>query len=105
MARFEVYANRGANRHVAPYLVDVQSEFLEGLTTTVVVPLIREEEHPGKRLPRDLVPGFEISGIRCVFYPPFIGAITTRELGEHVASLREEGNSLIAALDRLTRGF
>ncbi|QUN32054.1 CcdB family protein (plasmid) [Cupriavidus sp. KK10] len=31
----------------APFLVDVQSEFLAGLSTTVVVPLIRANSHPG----------------------------------------------------------
>ncbi|HEX7935588.1 MAG TPA: CcdB family protein [Paraburkholderia sp.] len=41
MARFEVYINPAKTRANTPYLVDVQSDFLDGLTIRVVVPLIR----------------------------------------------------------------
>lgn len=104
MARFDVYVNN-EDTGVAPFLVDVQSEFLAGLNTTVVVPLIRAESHPGSRLPADLVPPFEVQGIRCVFYPPFIAAVSKSALGARVGSLRNESSLLVSALDRLMGGF
>lgn len=104
MARFDVYGNKD-DTGAAPFLVDVQSEFLEGLNTTVVVPLIRADVHPGSRLPADLVPPFEFQGIRCVFYPPFIAAVSKTVLGERVGSLRNESALLVSALDRLMGVF
>ncbi|PLP99481.1 CcdB family protein [Cupriavidus pauculus] len=105
MARFEIYVNND-DKGVAPFLIDVQSEFLSGLNTTVVVPLIRADSHPaGTRLPADLVPPFEVNGIRCVFYPPFIAAVSRSVLGERVGSLRNESSLLVSALDRLMGGF
>jgi len=104
MARFEVYVNNDDTR-VAPFLVEVQSELLEGLSTTVVVPLIRADAHPGSRLPVDLTPPFEFQGVRCVFYPPFIAAVSKASLGERVGTLRSESALLVSALDRLMGGF
>ena len=49
MAQYDVYENTDSATRVAkPYLLDVQSELLETLTTRVVVPLISGAEisHP-----------------------------------------------------------
>lgn len=39
MARFDVYANTGPHLTHIPYLLDVQSDWLQGLDTRAVVPL------------------------------------------------------------------
>ncbi len=39
MARFDVYANPGPHAHTTPYLLDVQTDLLNGLDSRVVVPL------------------------------------------------------------------
>lgn len=45
MAQFDVYINPNtATRKVIPYLLDVQADLLDTLTTRVVVPLIKAEE-------------------------------------------------------------
>ena len=105
MARFDVYANSGRNKANAPFLVDVQSNYLEGLSTRVVVPLLRLAAFPPAKLPADLLPVFQVQGIECMFYPAFIGAVSMSELGGSVGSLRDERDKIIAALDRLTGGF
>ena len=56
MARFDVYANSGKGRASTLYLVDVQSDFLEGLSTRVVVPLIEAASFPPGGLPADFTP-------------------------------------------------
>lgn len=104
MARFDVYVNKD-DTGTAPFLVDVQSEFLAGLSTTVVVPLIRANSHPGARLPGDLIPPLEFQGIRCVFYPPFMAAVPKQAMGERVGSLRAESGVLVTAIDRLMGAF
>ncbi|MGH8711698.1 MAG: CcdB family protein, partial [Burkholderiales bacterium] len=44
MAQFDVYRNANpATRARIPYLLDVQSDLLEPLTTRVVVPLCKPE--------------------------------------------------------------
>lgn len=105
MACFDVYANTGRTRASTPFLVDVQSDHLEGLNTRVVVPLIRVEAFPAARLPADLTPVFLLGGIRCMLHPAFIGAVRTSELGNYIGSLGDERGRILAALDRLTGGF
>ena len=39
MARFDVYANTGGHADTTPYLLDVQSDLLDGLDSRVVIPL------------------------------------------------------------------
>jgi toxin CcdB len=105
MARFDVYANIGKSKASTPYLVDVQSDFLEGLTFRVVVPLIRAEGFPRGRLPEDFTPVFEIGGVMCLMHPAFIASVPVKELGPTVASLREQRDRITAALDRLLGGY
>ncbi len=45
MARFDVYPNPGS--HATPYLLDVQSELLDGLDSRMVIPL-RSLDHFAK---------------------------------------------------------
>ena len=105
MARFDIYAGIGRNKASAPFLVDVQSDYLQGLATRVVVPLIRVDAFASVKLPADFTPVFEIAGIECMFYPAFIGAVPTRELGASIGSLADGRDKILAALDRLTGGF
>ena len=105
MARFDVYANNGKGKAVAPYLVDVQSDFLEGLTVRAVVPLIRTESFPMAKLPADFTPLFEIGGVECLMHPAFIASVPFTELGQAVGSLREHRDKITEALDRLLGGY
>ncbi|CAB3807881.1 CcdB family protein [Pararobbsia alpina] len=105
MERFEVYANTGKTRATTPFLIDVQSDHLEGLTTRVVIPLIRVDAFPPTNLPTDLTPVFEIRGTRCMLHPAFIGAVAVKELGVSVGSLKAQRDQISAALDRLTGGY
>jgi toxin CcdB len=105
MARFDIHVNTGKGKADAPFLVNVQSDYLQGLNTRVVVPLMRVEAFPSTRLPSDLTPVFRVREIDCLFYPIFIGSVPASELGASIGSLRDEQDQVLAALDRLTGGF
>ena len=105
MARFEVYANTGKSKANTPYLVDVQSDILEGLTFRVVVPLIRADSFPPGKLPADFTPFFELGGIKCMMHPAFIASVPLSELGPTIGSLMEHRDKINAALDRLLGGY
>ncbi|SMG07295.1 CcdB family protein [Paraburkholderia susongensis] len=101
MARFDVYANNSKSKVNTPYLVDVQSDLLEGLTSRVVIPLIRADSFPQGELPADFTPSFEIGGTQCIMHPAFIVSVPLSELGPKTGSLREHRDRMTAALDRL----
>jgi toxin CcdB len=105
MARFDLHVNTGKGKAHAPFLVNVQSNYLQGLGTRVVVPLMRVDAFPPAKLPADLTPVFHVQGVECMLYPAFIGAVPTSELGGSIGSLRDEQDRILAALDRLTGGF
>lgn len=105
MARFDVFRNGGAHAATTPYLLDVQSDLLEGLDTRVVVPLRRRESLPGMTLPGNLMPLFVVEGIECVMETPKLAAIPGRLLRMPVASLSAHQLEIGSALDFLFHGF
>jgi toxin CcdB len=105
MARFDVYRNPGSQSSTTPYLLDVQSDLLEGLETQMVIPLRNLTNFPVVRLPENLTPVFQINGMDCVLETPKMGAIPRRVLKQPVANLANEHSRIIAALDFLFQGF
>ena len=101
MARFDLYANPGKSKANTPCLLDVQSDFLDALTTRVVVPLIRADAFPPGKLPVDFTPSFDVAGIKCLMHPAFIASVPLNDLGPSVGSLREYRDKITAAFDRL----
>jgi toxin CcdB len=53
MARFDVYKNPGKHAGTTPYLIDVQTDLLDGLDSRMVVPLRNVEDFPNVQLPHD----------------------------------------------------
>jgi toxin CcdB len=105
MARFDVYRNTGAHAATTPYIVDVQSEHLAGLTSRVVVPLRLVSRFPPVRLPEDLMPLFHFEDQACFLDTPKLAAVPHRELGRKLGSLRDQQAAVVAALDRLFGAF
>ena len=58
MGRYDVYATPGQGG--AGYVLDVQADFLQGLNTRVVVPLLPPDAAP--KPARGLHPAFDIDG-------------------------------------------
>jgi toxin CcdB len=105
MARFDVYPNPGAHASTTPYLLDVQSDLLDGLDSRMVIPL-RSLEHFAKvKLPTRLTPVIHISGRDYLLETPKMGAVPSRLLKNSVASLSGLHDQITSALDFLFHGF
>ncbi len=88
-----------------PYLLDVQSDLLQGLETRVVVPLRRRDRFQATRIPDRLTPVFEIEGIACLMETPKLAAVPLRVLKTSVASLVDSQKAIAGALDFLFQGY
>jgi len=101
MSRLDVHPMPGKGQD--GYILDVQADLLSHLSTRTVVPLLREDTAP--KPISELNPVFEIRGERHVMVTQAIASIPGRELKRAVASLTEEHDRVIRALDTLLLGF
>jgi len=105
MARFDVYANPGNHATTTPYLLDVQSDLLDGLDSRMVVPLRSLNTFPKVKLSTRLTPIFKIKGEDFLLETPKMGAVPQRVLKAPVASLAQDQDQITAALDFLFQGY
>ncbi len=104
MAQFTVYENTNEySKDTIPYLVDVQSELLDGLSTRVVVPMCPSSAI-GKPI-SNLSPTFEINGSLYVLLTSQLAGIPLNKLGSPVCDLSEYRSQFINALDFLFTGI
>lgn len=99
MSRFVVYEAPD----IGGYLMNVQSEFITGLNTRVVVPMHPVEDVP-RAIPR-LNPVFEVNGRSMMLVPQFMSAVPVSVLKVQVADLSHEAERVTAAVDFLMQGF
>lgn len=100
MARYDVYANPEASeRKLTPYFLDVQNDYIDALTTRVVIPLRRESAF-GPRA-RNLNPSFAVGADNVVLDTAALGAVPIVELRKAVANLRDERATIQEAIDTL----
>jgi toxin CcdB len=100
MAQFDVHRNSGKHKDSIPFIVVVQSARFDSYRRRVVVPLVRATAI-GKVDYAGFNPTFKIRGIAVVLHPLEIVSIPVDQLGELVGSLRDESQSIVAALDEL----
>lgn len=105
MARFDVYANPGSHAATTPYLLDVQSDLLDGLDTRMVIPLRSLKHFPDVKLSSRLTPIFTVDGEDCLLETPKMGAAPRRLLKKPVATLAGEQAHVTAAMDFLFEGY
>ena len=99
MARLDVHARRDGG---PGYLLDVQADLLSGLNTRLVLPLLpwRDAPTPAARLN----PVVEVAGESFVVVAQFAAAVHLRELGERIATLANQHETITGALDLLITG-
>ena len=85
------------------YLVDVQANILDGLSSRVVLPLIATTDGPAQA--SELNPIFEIDGTPYLLQTQQIAAVERRGMGQPVGSLAEYRDEITRALDILLLGF
>ena len=105
MPQFDVYLNpQAASRNATPYVVDMQSAFVDLLPTRLVVPLSRLGSSP-LRLPVNLCPSFAVGDETLTLRPYLAAPMDARLLGKPVASLKQRGSELTAAFDAVLSGM
>lgn len=105
MARFDVYANPGNHAASTPYLLDVQSDLLNGMDSRRVIPLRSLKHFPKVKLSTQLTPIFTIEGEEYLLETPKMGAVLQRVLKSRVTSLAQAQDQIAAAVDFLFRGY
>jgi len=104
MAQFDVYGNKNPETKMTiPYLLDVQSDLLDDLTTRVVVPLITASAM-GKAA-KHLNPQFKIERTVVIMSTAELAGVPVHILGDKICTLKEQRFEIIAALDFLFTGF
>lgn len=99
MAQFDIYHNpmpRSSKR--APYLLEIQSNLIDAVTTCVVIPLVL----PDSFIPAQILnPAIDVLGEPYLLCTAEITAILRSTLGRQVATAAPYRSDIIAAIDRL----
>ncbi len=104
MAQFDVYENPNEqSKKNFPYLLDLQSDLLDGLATRVVAPLAYVSAK--SRTVEYLQPKFRIKKKAVFLSTSELAGVPVQALGKFVTSLKEHRQSIISALDFLFTGF
>lgn len=105
MAQFEVFENPNrASRKIYPFLLDIQSDLLSDLRTTVVIPLCPMAAVGGDVITK-LCPVVSIDGKRFVALSHQLAGVDRKMLGKAVANLSRYRPEIIAALDFIVSGI
>jgi len=105
MSQFAVYANKNAmTRKTFPYLIDIQSDLLEGLQTTVVIPLCKASQLHDQII-AELCPLVEIDGEKFFAMSQQLAGIARNQLGKEITNLSESRAQFIAAIDFIISGI
>jgi len=105
MAHLDVYPNRDARTSKSrPYVVELQSNLLGELPTTVIAPLAKAQSIDRLSILR-LNPTVTVKGADLIFLAQDLAAIPRALLKTPVANLSAQRDPIIAALDFLFTGF
>ncbi len=105
MAQFYAYKNPNpATRAQYPYLLDIQSDLLSELRTTVVIPLTPSKLAAPMSLTR-LNPNIVIDGKNFTVMTQEIASIDRNHLGAQAYNLSSYRSEIISALDFVLSGI
>lgn len=99
MAQFDVFKNPSRNtRNHFPYLVDIQSPYLEELATRIVVPLAKASDLKHTEM-KGLTPTIQFEGESLLFLTPQISAMPSKLLNNPVGSVSHLREEIFNSLD------
>lgn len=105
MGQFCAYQNPNpATRSQYPYLLDIQSDLLSGLRTTLVVPMTPTTIAAPISLSR-LNPTFRVNGESYTAMTQDVAGIDRKHLGAMAFDLSEHRTEIIAAIDFVVSGI
>ncbi len=103
MPQFDVVANPDADESAyRPYLVVLQSDLVSGLSSTVVAPLVPRDQMKGASRMNPIV---NVDGKEFWLATHELFAVDRRLLRKTVASLSQERDAIITALDFVFTGY
>ncbi|MGB5325873.1 MAG: CcdB family protein [Pseudomonadales bacterium] len=105
MAQFDVFNNpsKVTSKHF-PYLVDIQSTYLEELATRIVVPLAKASEFK-KGAMKGLTPELQFDNEKLLFLTPQISSMPKKHLKDAVGSVSHLREELLNSLDFAVLGI
>ena len=99
MAQFDVYVNPSrATRKQYPYLLDIQSEYLNELATRIVIPLANASLFNNSAM-SILTPEVTFSDEQLLVLTPQISSMSKKQLTDPIGSLSHIRDDIINALD------
>ena len=99
MAQFDLYRNTSqTSGKRAPYLVEVQGNYCDIISTCVVIPLVKSGEFLAAPV---LNPIVTINGAEYILSTAEITAISRAKLERPIGSLKHLRTEIIQAIDRL----
>ena len=103
MAQFDVHRNKGRLKDAIPFVVLVQSSLFDGYRRRMVVPMVRRSalQAAASTAGSRLNPEFLVDDVPVVLHPLDMVSVAVDELGAHVTSLAESGQTIADALDEL----
>jgi len=105
MTQFTIYQNKNSlSKKEYPLLLDIQTNLLDSLQTTVVVPLKKLEANKDKVLTQ-LTPTFIIEGVDYLMLTPQLAGIQRKELGKAITDIEYARADILNALDFLITGI
>ena len=105
MPYLDVYLNRDARTAKSrPYVVDLQSDLLDDLPSTIIAPLATPDSIEHKRILR-LNPDICINDTSLVLLTQDMAAIPRFALKHPIANLSAQREDILAAIDFLFTGF
>lgn len=99
MSRYDVYPNPSG----LGYLLDVQADILQQMSTRAVVPLLPVSKAP--KPAKTLNPIFDIAGEPHVMVTQYLATVPERELQAPMGGLQHRHDDIVAAIDFLLHGF
>ena len=104
MVRFDVYRHPDAKQRKAlPFFISIQSDTLDFLRSTIVVPLVAERVF-GPRI-EFLHPVLDVNDHFVVLATNELVAVEKKLLGSAVANLAVDASTIVSAVDYLTSGY
>lgn len=105
MAQFIVYENSNrATKKTYPYLLDIQSNLLDELRTTIVIPLCPAKQVNNIVITK-LCPVMQINNDNYIALTQQMSGIDRKALGKEVCDLSHYRSEIIAALDFIVSGI
>ncbi len=99
MAQFDVYDNPSAtSRRYYPYVVDIQSRYLEELATRIVIPLGRSSMFKDAAM-KGLTPEVTFAGEELLVLTPQLSSVSRKQLKKAVGSLAHLREEIVNAVD------